>query len=360
MCAARTGQDGMIEIDGEMGEGGGQVVRSALTLSLLTGQEVRIEGVRARRDRPGLRFQHLAAVQAAARVGQARVEGDRVGSRSLRFQPGRVQPGRFHFDIGTAGATSLVLQTVLLPLALASGPSAVVVTGGTHVPSSPCFHYLEWHWRWLMGRLGVEFSLSMLRAGFYPPGGGEIRAAIRGMARPRGLQLAHRGRLIRVRGLSAVANLPADIATRQRARTMLLLGGLGCPVEIRLETLPAPSPGTVLVLLAEFEHSQACFSALGARGKRAELVAEEAAEGLLAFLATDGAVDAWAADQLLLPLACAPEPSVLRTMQVTLHLLTQAAVIERFLPARITVHGAPGEPGTVYIVPGHRAGGTGA
>jgi len=341
----------MIEIDGTTGEGGGQILRSALTLSLLTGRRVRMVRVRARRDNPGLRFQHLMAVQAAARVGGARVAGDRIGSQELDFAPGPVAAGDYHFDIGTAGAASLVLQTVLLPLALAAGPSGVAVTGGTHVPFSPCFHYLDWHWRPLMARLGVAFALEMPRAGFYPPGGGEIRAHIPGGARPNGLELTERGRLLRVRGLSAVANLPGEIAERQRARTLRLLGDLECPVEVAVGSLPASSPGTVLALLAEFEQAQACFFALGERGKRAEQVAEEAASDLRGFLASGAVVDRWAADQLLLPLALAGKPSTLRTAEITLHLLTQVEVIGRFLPARIAVEGRLGEPGTVRVRP---------
>jgi RNA 3'-terminal phosphate cyclase (ATP) len=341
----------MIGIDGTIGEGGGQVLRSALTLSLVTGQPVRLHRIRARRARPGLRFQHLMAAQAAACISGGRVAGDRVGSQELQFEPGAVTPGDYHFDIGTAGAAALVLQTVLLPLALASGPSRVTVTGGTHVPFSPCFHYLDWHWRVLMARLGLDFALEMPRAGFFPPGGGELRATIPGTAKVAGLHLPERGRLLGVRGLSAVANLPMEIADRQRGRAAKMLAGLDCPVEIGIEVLPAASAGTMLCLLAAFEHGQACFFALGARGKRAEQVAEEAAAELLGFLATDGAVDRWLADQLLPPLACAAGPSVLRTAEVTLHLLTQAEVIRRFLPTRITIDGAPGGPGTVRVDP---------
>ncbi|WP_303905516.1 RNA 3'-terminal phosphate cyclase [Thiohalomonas denitrificans] len=341
----------MIHIDGTMGEGGGQVLRSSLALALLTGQPVRLTRIRARRDRPGLGFQHCMAVHAAARISRAQVDGDRVGSQDLDFVPGPVVPGDYHFDIGTAGATSLVLQTVLLPLAFAPDSSTVGITGGTHVPLSPCFHYLDWHWRVMLSRLDIGFDLRMTMAGFYPRGGGEIRAMIPGHARVNALDLRHRGKLLEVRGLSAVANLPEEIAQRQRGRALRPLGELDCPVEISLEILPARSPGTVLVLLACFEHSQACFFALGARGKRAERVADEAVDELFGFLAVDGAVDRWQADQLLLPLAFAGQPSVFRTSEVTLHLLTQADVIRSFLPVAIDIDGALGEPGTVRLFP---------
>lgn len=341
----------MIKIDGMMGEGGGQVLRSSLSLSLLTGQPVRLTRIRAGRDKPGLGFQHRMAVQAAAVISNAQVEGDRVRSQELCFSPGPVVPGHYHFDIGTAGATSLVLQTVLLPLARAPGPSELHITGGTHVPWSPCFHYLDWHWRLFMARLGVDFELEMAMAGFYPRGGGVLRVALPGDARLRGITLCQRGRLLRVRGLSAVANLDAEIGLRQRKRALQQLRELDCDVDIDLAELPAHSPGTLLLLLAEFEHSQACCFALGARGKRAERVADEATAELLRFLATDGAVDRWLADQLLLPLACTGQPSALRTAEVTTHLLTNADVIRKFLPVDITIPGATGEPATIRLAP---------
>ena len=341
----------MIAIDGTMGEGGGQVLRSSLTLSLLTRQAVHLTRIRANRSKPGLGFQHRMAVHAAARISHARVEGDRIGSQSLQFEPGVVESGDYHFDIGTAGATSLVLQTVMLPLALASAPSQLTVTGGTHVPWSPCFHYLDWHWRAFMLRLGMHCDLDMVMAGFYPQGGGVVRARLPGDSRIKALQLSERGRLRRVRGLSAVANLADEIGARQRNRAMRQLRELECDIDIALETLPAHSRGTVLVLLAEFEHSQACFFALGARGKPAEQVADEVVEELLRFLATDGAVDRRLADQLLLPLALADQPSELRTSEVTSHLLTNAEVIEKFLPVKITIDGRLGQPATLHVVP---------
>ena len=343
-----------IEVDGAMGEGGGQVLRSALSLSLLTGQSFRLSRIRANRDRPGLRPQHLAAVQAAARVAGAEVRGDRVGSEEIAFAPGPVRPGDYFFDIGTAGATSLVLQTLLLPLALAPGTSSVTIRGGTHVPWSPCFHYLDWQWRPLLARIGVPFDLTMTMAGFYPQGGGELQAQIPGGARPRPLKLTERGPVRSIRGLSAVGNLPREIAERQRRQALRRLQNLlpDMEPEVVVEELPAASRGTVLLLLAECEPGRACCFALGARGKRAERVADEAVDALAAFLRSDGAVDPWLADQLLLPLALADGPSELRTSEVTAHLLTNAEVIRLFLPVEIGVDGPLGGPATVQVRPG--------
>jgi RNA 3'-terminal phosphate cyclase (ATP) len=318
---------------------------------LLTGQPLRLTRIRAGRDKPGLGYQHLMAVQAAGHISGAQIEGDRIGSQELYFSPGAVAPGSYQFDIGTAGASSLVLQTVLLPLALAPGSSRLHIIGGTHVPWSPCFHYLDWHWRVLLARLGLTFELELIMAGFYPQGGGVVDAVLPGGARLKGLQLCDRGPLLRVRGLSAVANLKEEIGIRQRDCALRRLRELGCDIDIACTALPAHSRGTALVLLAEFEQSQACFFALGARGKRAEQVADEAVDELLRFLGTDGAVDRWLADQLLLPLVCAGQPSALRTSEVTLHLLTNADVIRQFLPVEITLSGSLGEPATIRVVP---------
>lgn len=340
-----------LTLDGALGEGGGQVLRSALSLSLLTGTGIHLVNVRANRDKPGLRPQHLAAVQAAGQICGARIEGDRVGSQEISFAPGPVRPGDYLFDIGTAGATALVLQTLLLPLARAAGPSTVTIRGGTHVPWSPCFHYLDWHWRPLLARMGIPFELELVRAGFYPRGGGEIIARVPGAAKPRAIHLPERGRLQRLRGLSAVASLPLEIAERQAKQASKRLALLTPDVEpeIAIEPLPAHSQGTVLLLLAEFEQSQACFFALGERHKKAEQVANEAVDELAAFLHTDGAIDPWLADQLLLPLALAGAPSLFRTSKVTLHLLTNAEVIRHFLPVVIEVHGTLGEAANISV-----------
>jgi RNA 3'-terminal phosphate cyclase (ATP) len=337
-----------------MGEGGGQVLRSALSLSLLTGQSFRLSRIRAKRDRPGLRPQHLAAVQAAVRVSGAEVRGDRVGSEEIEFAPGLVRPGDYFFAIGTAGATSLVLQTLLLPLALAPNTSSVTIRGGTHVPWSPCFHYLDWQWRPLLAHIDVPFDLTMTMAGFYPRGGGELQAQIPGDARPRPLELTGRGPLRSIRGFSAVGNLPREIAERQRRQALRRLHRILPDTEpqVVVEEFPATSRGTVLLLRAEYDLGQACCFALGARGKRAERVADEAVDALAAFLRSDGAVDPWQADQLLLPLAMADGPSELRTSEVTEHLLTNTEVIRLFLPVEIGVDGPLGGPANVPVRPG--------
>jgi RNA 3'-phosphate cyclase len=339
----------MIIIDGSQGEGGGQVLRSALTLSIITGKPAQIDSIRARRPKPGLMAQHLRAVQAAAAVGGARVEGAASGSTSLLFIPRAIAPGSFRFDIGTAGSTSLVLQTVLMPLSLASAPSRLVISGGTHVPWRPCFHYLQWQWRPAMQQIGFDFELDLERAGFYPQGGGRIHAAIRPATALAPLCRSRRGACQRISGISAVANLDLRIAERQQQRAIKALNHLEVPVDIDLLRLPAHARGTLLLLLAECQHSCICAYALGSRGKPAETVADEAVRELEGFLATGGAIDPYLADQLLLPLALTPGFSELHTVRVTEHLITNAAIIRQFLSSAITIEGAIGQPGMVRI-----------
>lgn len=341
----------MIELDGSRGEGGGQVLRSSLTLSLATGRDMRIHNIRAKRPKPGLRAQHLQAVRAAAEIGNAEVEGDTMGSQSVTFRPGEITAGSFHFKIGTAGATTLVLQSIFIPLSMAEAISEVVITGGTHVKWSPCFHYLDWHWLTYLRQLGYHADMTLEAAGFYPRGGGRLRARIRPMGPLSPIRLVHRGDLVHIQGLSAVSNLPISIAERQRRQTRRRLAGMGCPHEVVIQNIPSTNKGTLLILLARFEHSQVCYFGLGERGKPAELVADEAVDALDAFLATDGAVDEYLADQMLLPLALAPGDSVFRTSKVTRHLLTNAEVIRAFTPTQIEVDGGLGEPGTIRINP---------
>jgi len=342
----------MIEIDGAKGEGGGQILRSALTLSLMTDRHFRILNIRARRSKPGLRPQHLTSVKAAASVGRAQVEGACLGSREIEFRPSSIRPGSYRFEIPTAGSTSLVLQTVFLPLSTAESPSEIEIIGGTHVPWSPCFHYLETNWLPAMELQGFRADLALEIAGFYPQGGGRIGATIQPLKkRVAPLTCLLRGGLQRVSGLSLVSNLPESIAQRQRNRAVERLADLGCPVEIDVQTFPSPGKGSLLLLHAEFEAGQACYFGLGARGKPAERVADEAVDALQAFLSGDGAVDEYLADQLLLPLAFADGDSEFRTSKITQHLLTSAEVIHAFGAAEIDIRGELDQHGVVKIKP---------
>lgn len=358
--------EALLRIDGSLGAGGGQILRSAVGLAAALwggGAEGRLASggydglevvnIRAGRPKPGLRPQHLAAVNAAAAVCGARVDGAGIGSTSLTFRPGRSRSGRYRFDIGTAGSTSLVLQTVLPALLAAEGDSEVVVTGGTHNPFSPCFEYVRDVFVALASAANAALALHLERAGFYPAGGGQVRCQIRGLGRAdhvAPLRLTSRGRLKCVEGVSAAAeSLPAHIVERQRARAIARLRKAGLEGSIEQARMPAESPGTVVFLRAVFSRSVAGFFSLGRKGKSAERVADEAVDELLEFLDADGAVDPHAADQLITLLAMAPATSELTTTRISQHLLTNAEVIRRITGREVIVEGKPDSPGSVML-----------
>jgi RNA 3'-terminal phosphate cyclase (ATP) len=340
----------LIPLDGAQGEGGGQILRTALAVSAVTGQGLRMERIRANRLRPGLRPQHLAAVRAAAMSCGAEVHGAFDGSPDLRFAPGPVVPGDFRFDIGTAGAATLVLQTVLPVLATAAGTSRVEVTGGTHVPRSPTYHFLARHWTEVAGRLGLVARLRLERAGFFPRGEGCVVAEVSPWTRPATLDLSRRGALVAVGGISGAARLRGEVARRaaDAARDHLW-------EERRMETqwevvdLPAASPGAFLQVEAVFETGRAAFSLLAERGLRAEVLGERAARRVLRFIDDEeAAVDPWLADQMAVPLALAGGGGRLQTSEVTLHLETVAAVLCRFgIPSE--TWGRRGGPGGLVV-----------
>lgn len=339
----------LIPIDGSEGEGGGQILRTALTLASVTGQGFEMTRIRAGRMRPGLRPQHLVALRAAAMACGARVGGAFEGSPDIRFEPGPLAGGDFRFEIATAGAVTLVLQTVLPALALAGTASRVELVGGTHVPKSPSFHYLSSHWSEAARDTGLDVQASLVRAGFYPRGGGEVHARVLPLAAPQALVLESRGALVAVRGTSGAGRLRGDVAERQRDAAQARLWE-----ERRIEAtwevldLPAASPGSFLLLEAVFEKSRGAFSFVGERRLRAELLGDRAARQLLRFLDQDGAVDPHLADQLAVPLAVGRRGGRVTTTEVTAHLQTVAAVLTLFgMPAR--AWGRLGGPGGLEV-----------
>jgi RNA 3'-terminal phosphate cyclase (ATP) len=307
-----------------------------------------IEKIRAGRRNPGLQAQHLAGVRALVEVTGADVEGAAVGSASLRFTPAGILHGAYRWDVGTAGAISLVLQAILVPLALAPSASQIAITGGTHVPWSPPFPYLDQVLLPVLQGMGLRASLGLTRWGFYPKGGGLVEGTIEpSVLCP--LTLTERGSLKEVVGLSAVAGVPWRVAERQRDRALSRLRPLGVPCQIDLQSVEAQSPGTILFLLLRCEGGRAGFSSLGERGKPAERVADEACDHVFAYLERAGVADPHLADQLLLPMVLAPGASMLTTTRVTEHLLTNRWVVDQFLPGRVRVEGGLGEPGQVSV-----------
>jgi RNA 3'-terminal phosphate cyclase (ATP) len=343
----------MVTLDGSHGEGGGQILRSALSLSLLTGRPFRIERIRANREKPGLRPQHLMAVRAAAELGRAEVRGDAVGSRELTFRPGEIEPRDLSFDIGTAGATSLVLHTLFLPLALrAERAVRLTLTGGTFNDKAPSFPFLERTWAPYMTAMGLPVTVAMPSAGFYPIGGGRLEAWIEPARRPRAVVWTDRPPLGAIRGVAGVANLPGrDIAQRMAGRAVERLAEAGfAAAEIAPAEWPGRGRGAAIALAVEHGPYVSTFVGLGERGKPAEVVADEAVAELVAYERADGAVDPHSADQLLLPLALAEGRSVYTVSEVTEHLRTNARTTRAFLDRPIRIdEPTGGGPGRVVV-----------
>lgn len=347
----------MIELDGSIGEGGGQVLRSALTLSVITNKALHIENIRANRSEPGLKAQHLRAVDAASAISKAKVRGSYLNSESVTFLPKEIRTGRYNFEIPTAGSTSLVLQTIYLPLSQAHSASTVMINGGTHVPWSPSFDYLSLHWLEMLKKCGYKAQFKLDLAGYYPQGKGRISATIRPSSQISPLKLIRRGSIKRIYGLSIVSNLDQSIAERQKRRVIQRIQKFSQEIRIKAYKYPSKFKGTSLLLIAEFNndqgnnHATCCYSALGEKGKPAEQVADEAVDALEIFLSTDGTVDQYLADQLLLPLAFADGISEFRTSQITHHLMTNAEIIKLFTQTQIEITGQIGSPGLVRIIP---------
>jgi RNA 3'-terminal phosphate cyclase (ATP) len=319
----------MILIDGSEGEGGGQILRTSLALSLVTGQPFRMERIRSRRAKPGLLRQHLTAVEAAKTIGAAEVSGAALGSLTLDFRPGPVTPGNYRFAVGTAGSATLVLQTILPSLLTASGPTTLTLEGGTHNPMAPPFDFLARTFVPLIERMGPRVELDLKRPGFFPVGGGFFQARISPVTRLAPLMLMDRGSIRKRQAKVWLSKLPSHVAERELAvvRQELNWRDTECTVENVAHPL---GPGNALVLEIEAEHATAVFTGFGERGRSAEEVGRQAVSAAQTWLGANVPVDEHLADQLLLPAALAGG-GVFRTTKPSLHATTNAAVIRRFL-----------------------------
>ena len=324
----------MIRIDGSQGEGGGQVLRTSLALSLVTGQAFEITRIRAGRKRPGLGRQHLTAAQAAARVGAARAEGLALGSQHVTFMPQVVNPGTYHLAVQSAGSATLVLQTILPPLLLADGPSTLVLEGGTHNPFAPPFDFLQQAYLPLIARMGPQVTVNLERHGFYPAGGGRFTAHIEPASVLAPFDLLERGAIRQRRATALVVNLPRHIAEREmmtlRAALALRAGEMAVEVLDR-----GPGPGNAVMVAVQSEHLTEVFTSFGKRGRRAEEVARSVAEETQQYLAAGVPVGEHLADQLVLLLALAGGGSF-RTLTPSSHTRTNMAVIQSFLDVAIS------------------------
>ncbi len=323
----------MIEIDGSYGEGGGQLLRTALALSLATKQPFRAVKLRAKRAKPGLMRQHLTAVQAAMEIGRARVIGAEIGSSTLEFYPREVAAGEYRFSVGTAGSATLVLQTVLPALMIANGPSSIVLEGGTHNPLAPTFDFLARVYLPLLSKMGVHTSAAIERPGFYPAGGGKFRIDVTPVKKFARLDLIDRGEVRARRATAMFAQLPFEIARRELevVREQMKLEADECsPVEVK----QSHGPGNVVQVEIESDHVTELFSGFGERGVRGEVVAQKAAKEALDYLAANVPVGPHLADQLLLPMALAGGGSF-RSVAATPHTETQIQVIRYFLATKV-------------------------
>jgi len=332
----------VLAIDGSHGEGGGQIIRTSLALSLVTGKPFHVKHARANRAKPGLRQQHLTAVRAAAAIGNAQVEGAAVGSTEFTFHPGTVTPGDYTFDVGTAGSTTLVLQTVLPPLMIASAPSVLRFEGGTHNVHAPPYDFLERTFLPLVSRMGPQILIELGRYGFYPPGGGRFDVFIEPATHRFQLELTERGRILAKRARALVVNLPASMAERELTvvKEKMELSDEQLQPEISDNAI---SRGTAVMIEIQSEHLTEVFTRIGERGVRAEVIAEQAADEALDYLRAGAPVGEHLADQLLIPLALCSGGNF-ATTRVSLHTQTNIEVIKNFLDIDIIVaestHGA--------------------
>lgn len=350
----------MITIDGRFGEGGGQILRTSLSLAAITGQDVTIENIRKGRDKPGLRPQHLTAAMAVAQICGGELVGGNVDSRTLTFKPGKIRPGKYDLDISavrsSAGSTNMVLQTILWPLAFGGKNSHVRIRGGTHNTHAPSSNYIDDIFLPAVADMGLRCNYSMVKAGYYPAGGGEIVVDIPSIEELKPICWTEPEKPHHVQLTSAVSRLSMSIAERQMNTASARLREMGLEFDQTLTEYPAGGPGTVVFM--SLRTGRAGFQSLGELHKRAEKVADEACDELEQHLASGMAIDKHLADQLIIPMALAKQDVSgfeipkhgFTTSEITQHLLTNIAVVEEFLPVRFQVNGELGQPGMVERV----------
>ncbi len=342
----------MIELDGAYGEGGGQLLRTAVALAAVTGTPIRIFNVRAGRAKPGLAPQHVASVRAVGELCGARTEGLVLGSERLTFAPGALRGGEFRFEVGTAGSVTLVLQAVLPALLAAPAPARVTVVGGTDVRQAPPADYFTEVLLQLLGRMGASVAARTLRRGYYPRGGGELELkVVPGRLQP--VELVVPGRLLELSGAAHVAHLPAHIAERMREAALHALGRYAERARLVTTVLTgdaAIGQGGAIVAWARTEKTVLGAARVAERGVRAEALGEAVGRALAEDLASGAALDVHAADQILIYLALTGRAASFTTRTLSRHALTAVWLIERFLPVRFS-HAQDGPRVRVSLAP---------
>lgn len=324
----------MIVIDGSVGEGGGQTLRTALSLSLVTGKPFSIYNIRGNRPKPGLLRQHLTAVNSAAQVGNAKVSGNTLGSGLLMFEPCGVHAGPYHFAVGTAGSAVLVAQTILPPLLLAPKESHLVLEGGTHNPHAPSYDYFHKVFLPIINTMGSKVTAQLDRYGFYPAGGGKFEVFIRPTDEMTKIHIPSRGESVSQHAEVIISRLPRHIAIRELE---VIASGLMLDDErFVIKEAPSPGPGNVVQVEYRYTEITELFMGVGIKGVPAEKIAQVIVREIKAYLAAGVPVGPWLADQLLVPMAVAGGGSF-RTMKPTLHTWTNIQIVKNFLPVDITV-----------------------
>ncbi len=324
----------LITIDGSRGEGGGQVLRTALTMSLITGRPLRVVNIRAKRKKPGLMRQHLTAVQAAAAIGAAEIEGAGAGSQSLLFQPQAIHGGDYRFAIGTAGSCTLVMQTVLPALLVAGVEARLHLSGGTHNPLAPPADFLQHAYLPLLRSMGVDVEMNLLRYGFYPAGGGELELRLAAGSHLQPLHLLERGEMRQANAEALIAALPVSIAERELETVRRTLSW--DPSQLQLRGLNnSQGPGNVLLATIKHEHVTEVFTTFGEKGVSAEKVAGKLCRQIKVYIQGGAPVGPYLADQLLLPLAIAG--GAFNTVKPSQHTLTNMETINTFWPGCLDI-----------------------
>jgi len=335
----------VITIDGSAGEGGGQILRTALALATVTGKPFRIEKIRAGRPKPGLLRQHLTAVRAAAKISGATITGAELGSGTVTFSPGRITTGDFHFAVGTAGSATLVLQTVLPALMTANAPSKLMLEGGTHNPAAPPFDFLTKSFLPLINRMGPKVSAVLECPGFYPAGGGRFTVSIDPVPRVLPIEMIERGAIPSIRAHILIANLPRSIAERE---VKVLSRLLAIPEDsLTVEVIrSAEGPGNVAMVEIETEDHAEVFTGFGEIAVRAEAVATKVAQEARAYITSGVPIGKYLTDQLLIPMALSGS-GTFRTGPLSLHATTNLEVIRQFLEVDIKLGEDPKRAWTI-------------
>ncbi|MEM6908867.1 MAG: RNA 3'-terminal phosphate cyclase [Pseudomonadota bacterium] len=338
----------MITIDGSEGEGGGQVLRYSAALSLITGEPFTITNIRGGREKPGMMRQHVTSIEAAAAIGGAEVSGLAVGSSEITFRPGSVTPGEYHFAVGTAGATGLVLQTILVPLMLADGPSRVVIEGGTHAMAAPPFEFIAKTLLPIIAKIGPQVTARLERHGFYPRGGGRIVIEF-APARLRPVELIDRGKPIANSAEALITGIPFDIAERELTAMHKVLSDWPEEAFAPRQISADEGPGNVVLIASEFEHVTEVMSGFGKLGVPAERIGKNTAKRMAGYIASGAFAGPYLQDQLLLPMALARN-GAFTSVKISQHTRTAIDLIQRFTGTSFQVCVTEGKAHLVRVV----------